>query len=286
MVKVPKYNEVYPMLKMQIRNLRKIHRVSITPVVVNFIIKIASCFNAETSNPDVSLDLIDKSMAAAKMQGSKIVTKEIVLSNFAEEYKRFSEMSIEMKNSVAYHEVGHYLVRRYVNTKAFKINVLAISIIPAEDHLGLTVFDSSDYKDNLWGYKEIVEEIAMELGGRVAEKMYTGVYSSGASGDLNMATENARSMLLEYGLIPEFSMRNFEKDMDNETRKKLNDEIDKIIKEAYKLAEVILTEHKNVLENLSNSLVENGILVDIEIEKICKAYEKTKKSLKPEKKLG
>ena len=279
MVDVPKYNEVFPMLKMQIRNLRRIHKVSITQPVINFIIKIASCFNAETSNPDVTLDLIDKSMVSAKMQGFKVVTKEVVLSNFTEEYKRYSEMSTELKTSVAYHEVGHYLVRRYVNTNSLKINVLAISIIPAEDHLGLTVFDTSNYNDSLWGYKEIVDEIAMELGGRVAEKMYTGQYSSGASGDLDMATENARSMLLKYGLIPDFSMRNFEKDMDDDARKELNDEIDKIIKEAYELAEKILTEHKSILENLSEALVKNGILVDTEIEEICKDHDKKQKSL-------
>ena len=281
MVDEPKYSEVYPMLKLQIANLKKIHKVSITQPVINYIIKVAACFNSETCNPDVSLDLIDKSLASAKVMGAKVLTKDIVLSNFAEEYERYSKMSTTTKTSVAYHEAGHYLVRRYVESNQSKFNVLAISIIPTKDHLGVTVFDTSNYDDILWNYKEIVAEIAVDLGGRIAEKMYTGEYSAGASSDLEIATSHARSMLLTEGLVPEFSSRNFEKDLDDEARKRLNTQIDTIIDEGYNLAKVILFEHKEVLENLANSLVENGILVDKEVEKICKSVEKTKKKKDP-----
>lgn len=285
MVEIPEYEKVYPMLKKQINNLKSIHGVSITQPVINFIIKIASCFNFETCNPDVSLDLIDKSMAAAKMQEAKVVTKDIVLSNFANEYEEYHEMSKELKTTIAYHEAGHFLVGRYANFKKNKAKVLAISIIPAEDYLGLTVFDTDNNKLKVWTYKEIVEEIAVDLGGRVAEKMYTGSYSAGASGDLINATEHARAILLKYGLIPKFSKRNYEKDMDNDTKKELNSKIDDIINEGYTLAEAILKEHKEVLDSLSSSLVEKGILVDTEIEKICKEYEKNHKIKDPEVKL-
>lgn len=281
MVEEPKYSEVYPMLKLQIGNLIKIHKVSITQPVINFIIKIASCFNSETYNPDVSLDLIDKSLASAKAKKEKVVTKAIVLSNFADEYERFSKMSDNTKMSVAYHEAGHYLVRRYVESNQSKLNLLAISIIPTNSHLGVTVFDTSNYNDILWGYKEIVNEIAVDLGGRVAEKMYTGEYSAGASSDLNVATSHARAMLLTEGLVPEFSSRNFEMDLDDDARKKLNAQIDSIIDEGYKLAETILSNHEDVLKNLSSSLVENGILVDKEVEKICKEVENNNKKKDP-----
>lgn len=281
MVEEPKYNEVYPMLKLQIANLKKIHKVSITQPIINYIIKIAACFNSETCNPDVSLDLIDKSLASAKVQRAKMVTKDVVLSNFADEYERYSKMNIKTKTSVAYHEAGHYLVRRYVETNSEKFNVLAISIIPTKDHLGVTVFDTSNYNDILWNYKEIVAEIAVDLGGRVAEKMYTGEYSAGAASDLDVATSHARLMLLTEGLVPEFSSRNFEKDLDDDARKRLNSQIDIIIDEGYKLATELLSSHKEVLDNLSKALVDNGILVDKDIEKICKNYEKSKNKKDP-----
>lgn len=284
MVEIPKYEKVYPMLKRQISNLRKIHGVSITRPVINYIIKIASCFNFETCNPDVSLDLIDKSMAAAKMRGAKVVTKEIVLSNFANEYENYNKISEEVKTSIAYHETGHFLLRRYANEEQ-KNSVLAVSIIPAEDYLGITVWDASEYRNKLWTYNELIVEIACKLGGRVAEKIYTGTYSAGASDDLDRATEEARAILLKYGMIPDFSKRNFEKDMDDEARKKLNDKIDYIINEGFNLAEKILKEHREILDNISKALVKNGILVDTDIEKICEEYEKIHKINKSEVKL-
>lgn len=270
-VETPPYEKVYPMIKEQINLLEKVHEVTISRPVINFIIKIASCFNFETNNPDVSLDLIDKSMAAAKMQNKAQVTKEVVLSNFTEEFEDYRKLSEEMKNSIAYHETGHYLVQRYA-VKRYK--ALAVSIIPAGDYLGVTVFDNSDHDFSCMGnYQELVNEIAKSLAGRVAEQMYTGNYSAGAGSDLKNATIKAKEMLVKFGLVPNFSLRNVEQDTTDKIKDSLNSEIDIIIKQGYELARTTLKEHEDVLKEIVKNLVKEGILVDEELEKICKDVE-------------
>lgn len=269
-VETPPYEKVYPMIKEQINLLEKVHGVTISRPVINFIIKIASCFNFETNNPDVSLDLIDKSMAAAKMQKTKQVTKNVVLSNFAEEFEDYKKLPEEVKTSTAYHEAGHFLLARY---KVKKLKILAVSIIPTGDYLGITVWDSSDYQFNSFNYQELVNEIAKSLAGRVAEQMYTGNYTSGASSDLKNATEMAKKMLVKFGLIPNFSVRNVEQDTTDKIKNSLNSEIDKIIKKGYEVAKTVLKEHEDVLKEIVKNLVKEGILVDEELEKTCKDVE-------------
>ena len=79
-VKEPSFDEVYPMIKAQIERLKSFHSVEIKKKTVEYIIMMAACFNFETCNPDRTLDLIDKAMATAKMQGKKEVTREVVIT--------------------------------------------------------------------------------------------------------------------------------------------------------------------------------------------------------------
>ena len=74
------------------------------------------------------------------------------------------------------------------------------------------VYENEDDKFVEWDYNAHLEKIAAMLGGRVAEKMYTGKQTSGASTDIAMATDEARRMLMKYGLLDQFSRRNSEKD--------------------------------------------------------------------------
>ena len=267
----PKVNEVYPMIKEQINGYSKKHNVAITKGVVDFIIHISGCFSFETANPDRTLDIVDKSMVMAKLEGKKMVTNKIVLDNFDANFKKFEEeMSKELKMSTAYHETGHYLVARYGRT--YESKALAVSIIPAEGNLGITVWESiPQYID--WDYKAHIQYIAVTLAGRVAEKMFTGKETSGANSDLKKATEEARRILLEYGLKSSFSSRNAEKDFSDGRIDVLNEEIDKIISEAYSYAKTILSEHSDALVKISEKLVEKGILITSELDKICKECE-------------
>ena len=283
-IREPKANEVYPMVKEQVRRLSKFHNVAITKPVVDYIIKVSGCFIFETGNPDRTLDLVDKSMATAKLKGEKVVTRGTVLRNFDVNFKLYAKMSEEYKLSTAYHEAGHFLVARY--GKHFPLKTMAVSIIPAGEYLGVTVYDDEPVLMDR-DYSFHIEAVARMLGGRVAEKMYTGKYSSGASTDLERATEAARRMIAEYGFSSEFAFRNCDNDFYDEKSKKLNEEIDRIIGEAYKVAEDILKEHEEALKEITSELLKKGILIQEDLEKICqKAESRTITITKPEEVLS
>lgn len=273
-IREPEFSEVYSMIKGQIDNLEAYHGVKISKKMVDYIIKVAGCFSFETANPDRALDMVDKAMATAKMQGKKTVTMSILMSNFDVNFKDYKRMSNELKFGTAYHELGHYLVRRYSKHICIE-KVLAISIIPAEDYLGITVRDNANRNMINWTYEAHIERIAALLAGRVAEKMYSSSYSSGADSDLDRATQIAKDMLIRYGLSANFSKRNVENDRSEKQTEDLNKEIDKIIDEGYKLATNILKENKGVLDELAIILYKKGILVGNDLETICRNVEKS-----------
>ncbi len=258
------------MIKAQIERLKSFHGVEINKKTVEYIIMMAACFNFETCNPDRTLDLIDKAMATAKMQGKKAVTRDVVINNFESDFKLYKNLPETKKISIAYHEVGHYLVSRYSKTKR---KVLAISSIPAKNYLGITVYDSNEDELLYWDSDACIEDIALDLGGRIAEKMYTDSYSIGARSDLKNATNMARDMVVKYGLTTKFSKRNVERNVSENMKNEINTEVDQIIDEAHKLATKILREHKNVLERLATELYKKGILIGKEVEKICREEE-------------
>lgn len=278
-VREPKTSEVYPMIIEQVRKLKKVHDITITKPVIEFIIKVSGCFMFETCNPDRTLDLIDKSMATAAYKGEKVVTIKTVMENFDADIKLYNKMSKEFKYSTASHEAGHFIVARY--GPSFQKKSSAVSIIPADGYLGLTLFNDNE-EDYLidWDYNAHIEHIAISLGGRVAEKKYTGKYSSGAGSDLKHATEEARDMILKFGLSSTFSNRNSEEDFYEKKIKDLNGEIDRIINKAYDMAEKILDEHEELLKDLADTLVKKGVLVENDLERICKRHEGKKIEVK------
>ena len=279
-VREPKTSEVYPMIIEQVRKLKKVHDITITKPVIEFIIKVSGCFMFETCNPDRTLDLIDKSMATAAYKGEKVVTIKTVMENFDTDIKLYNKMSKEFKYSTAYHEAGHFIVARY--GPVYQIRSSAVSIIPADGYLGLTLYNDNE-EDYLieWDYNAHIESIAISLAGRVAEKKYTGKYSSGASSDLQKATEEARNMILKFGLSKKFANRNSEEDFYDEKFKDLNGEIDRIINKAYDMAEKILDEHEELLKDLADTLVKKGVLVENDLERICKRHEGKKIEVGP-----
>lgn len=272
-IREPEYSEVHSMVKQQVANLQEFHGVKIDNRVLDYIIKVAGCFNTETANPDRTLDMVDRAMVTAKMKGKKTVTMNIAMNNFDANFKAFAKMSDELKYQTALHELGHYLVRRYSKHLAVE-KALAISIIPAEDYLGITVSDAANHSIINWTSKAHLEHIAICLGGRVAEKMYCKEYSSGASADLKEATKEAKRMIIEYGLASEFTERNIEEDRSEKQTEELNYQVDRIIKNGYELAEKILKEHEDVLKELAKILCNKGILVGNDLENICRKVEK------------
>lgn len=272
-VKEPKTHEVYPMLKKSIEALSTYHGVSISKEMVDFIILNAACFNNETRNPDRTKDLIDLSMVVAKQAGKKAVDKESVLANFAYEFRKFEKMSDHAKRSTAYHEAGHCLVA-YCSKELIDYDVLAVSIMPAEHYLGITVFEENDVTpEPTMDY--YIDSIAMRLAGREAEATFTHTITSGASADLNIATRIARDIVAKFGMSEFGKNRSYSQETQSEeTINKINKEIDEIIEKARSRAYNILFANMEQLELLVDALMTKGIVGSDELKKILKNIKK------------
>lgn len=274
-VKEPKIDEVYPMLEKSIETLSKYHHVKIDKPMIDYIILNSSCFNYETKNPDRTKDLIDLSMVVAKQNGKAKVDEECVRSNFKYNLEYFEKMSRDDKLSVAYHEAGHAIVSKCSGLlKNHK--VIAISILPTEEYNGVTVYDFDDsYVNPTFEY--FIDEIASNLAGRVAEKMYTKTLSSGAATDLKHATEYAYNVVTKYGMSELGVNRSYDTNIMNEKiSTNVNEAIDKIINKATERAETILNSNIDALHKLVEMLLQKGIVSEKEFSKL---FEKKSKKV-------
>lgn len=198
-IKEPKTTEVYDMLKDSIKQLEEFHGVKISKRMVDLIIFYSSCFNYTTRNPDRTKDLIDLSMVTAKMDGKTRVDRESIMKNFDFNFKQFHNMTSTQISEVAYHEIGHFMVQRF-SGRLTDQEVVAISIIPAADYLGVNVLDTTDCTPST-DKNFFIDKIACLLAGRISEKIFTGSQNnSGASSDLEKATKIAYNMVTKYGM--------------------------------------------------------------------------------------
>ena len=278
-IKEPKTTEVYAMLKDSIKQLEEFHGVKISKRMVNAIIFYSSCFNYNTKNPDRTKDLIDLSMVTAKMDGKDHVDRESIMKNFDFNFKKFHNMTPAMINEIAYHETGHFIIQRFSGRLTNK-EVVAISIIPATDYLGINVFDPTDCEPTS-DKNFFIDKIASCLAGRISEKLFLGVQNnSGASSDLETATMLAYDMVTKYGMSTKlgenriyFNDHNYKMQTDEVTNM-INGEIKNIIDRATERATNLLNEHKDLVKALAEELSKKGMLSKIELEEIIQKYEK------------
>lgn len=274
-VKEPMADKVYPMIKNKLLSLTKYHGVTISKELVDYSILIAGCFAFEKKNPDKTLDLIDRAMVAAKRAGKQFVDKDSVLKNFGIQFKMWDKMSIESRKEIAYHEAGHYIVGK-ASDKLTRHIWQAVSIMPAEDYLGVTVYGIDEQIVPYCNTDYYVDEIALHLGGRAAENMFRPDFTSGASADLQAATKDAFYLVTKLGMgndsiknrvylntcdFPMFSERAIDV---------INAEVNNVIEKAYKRAQDILNENKDILEAIVEALLEKKIMSETELDKIWK----------------
>ena len=278
-VSEPKTSQVYDMLKESIKQLEQFHGVKISKRMVDMIIFYSSCFNYTTSNPDRTKDLIDLSMVTAKMNGKERVDRESVIKNFNINFERFHKMSPSMIYETAYHEIGHFMVQRF-SGRLVQQEVMAVSIIPTDDYLGVNVLDRTDSTANE-NREYFIDKIASLLAGKVSEKMFMNVSdNSGASKDLEVATKIAYNMVTKYGMTTKLGKhRIYLNDQKyqmqtSEVIMTVNEEIQSIIDEAYERAKQILSQNEILVKMLVDELYKKGMLSRIELEKLIYSYQK------------
>lgn len=273
-VKEPKSKDVYPMLKNAIKAHEKFHGVTISKEMVEYAILISACFNNTTKNPDRTNDLIDTSMVIAKEKGLKEVTRECILENFDINFEKFKNMSIEEKKATAYHEAGHYLVWRLSSNILKGEKGIAVSIMPAEGYLGVTVFDDMTDEVNINPNRDyFIKSFASDLAGRIAEELFVLDVNSGASADLKNANKKTYTMICNYAMNNKDDYLTFIEDnnyhmINEKTIDYINQERAKLLKDASEYAKGILNDNRELLDKLVNALLEKGILDENDLNEI------------------
>ena len=168
---------------------------------------------------------------------------------------------------VAYHEAGHAVVSHYLTTQD---PVHQISIVPRGMAGGYTMYRPTEDK-SFMSKSEMLEQIVSLLGGRVAEQLILNDISTGASNDIERATQIARSMVTKYGMSDKigtimlgsnqeevFLGRDFShgKEYSEETAGIIDEEVKAIIDNAYKTAEEILKTNIDKLHAVAGVLLE------------------------------
>ncbi len=182
--------------------------------------------------------------------------------------KKSKVMSDKEKKLTAYHEAGHAICTQYCPTQD---PVHQISIIPRGRAGGYTM--SLPTEDKTYSSRnEMLEDIVVLLGGRVAEALIMGDISTGASNDIERATSTAKSMVTKYGMSDVlgpvcYGSGNNEvfigrdmgqvKDYSEETAAKIDQEILRIVNNGYKACEKLLKDHIDQLHNVAQYLIKH-----------------------------
>ncbi len=174
----------------------------------------------------------------------------------------------------AWHESGHALLQLLLpNTDPLH----KVTIIPRGRALGATM--SLPERDVLNRTRShFLDELVVLCGGRIAEYMFTGEYSTGAAQDIAMATATARKMICSYGMSEKFGFQAFlEQNMlagapqlppafSEETSRQIDAEVSQLIEKAYEKAERLLAENKDKLKLLAENLMDKETMDGRDIE--------------------
>jgi len=180
-------------------------------------------------------------------------------------------MSDEDKRTTAYHEAGHALVAMLDEDSD---PVHKVTIIPRGMALGLTQTLPVEDRYNLTK-EQILAQIKHAMGGRAAEDLVFGVFTTGASNDLEQATEWARRMVCKFGMSSKlgpvaygnedgdvFLGRDFvsRKDYSEKKAQEIDDEVSEILNERYQMARETLEQHRDKLDRIAEALLERETL--------------------------
>jgi cell division protease FtsH len=203
--------------------------------------------------------------------------EEAVLRVIAGPEKKSRILSEEEKLITAYHETGHALVAHYL---PHADPVHKISIISRGQALGYTITLPTEDKFMV-KKREIIDKLAHMMAGRVAEEIRFEDITTGASSDLQRATETARRMITQYGMSESLGPLTFGHDpgqpfvgrdygmgqeYSDETADKIDGEIRRVIGEAYDMAGKILNEHRDELDKISLLLIDKETIDREEFE--------------------
>ncbi len=197
--------------------------------------------------------------------------------------KRNKIISPEEKEIIAYHEAGHAICGWYLE-HAYPL--LKVTVVPR----GTAALGYAQYtpkEQYLYNTDQLMDQICMTLGGRASEDIFFGKISTGASNDLQQITKMAYSMITVYGMNDKIGNisyydpnqeNGFTKPFSEETGKMIDEEVRKLIDQAYQITKKLLTEKKDDVEKLAKELLKKEVLFKSDVEALIgkRPYEEKK----------
>ena len=206
------------------------------------------------------------------------IDKAIIKSGIGTE-KKSRIVSEKEKKITAYHETGHAILFHVLPDMD---PVYTVSIIPTGVSAAGYTMPVPENDDMFYTKGKLKQKIMVSLGGRIAESIVFDDITTGASSDIQKATEDARSMVIKYGMSDKIGLINYDSDGDEvfigrdlahtksyseHTASEIDGEVKRIIDECYKEAEDILRKHEPVLHAVSKLLIEKERITGEEFEK-------------------
>jgi len=194
--------------------------------------------------------------------------------------RRSLVISEEEKKTTAIHEVGHALCAKMLPDAD---PVHKVTIIPRGRALGLTSILPAEERKHQY-QRHLKNRLVYLLGGRAAEEIMLGEFTTGASHDLRHATELSHRMICEFGMSEKLGPRTYgdspqgqvflgrdithSRNFSDDTARKIDDEVQSFVEDAHKKALDILRENKSLLKKISDVLVERETLTGEELDQL------------------
>ena len=229
-------------------------------------------------------NIINEAAIAAVKNGRNVVTQKDLLGAFdtvvAGKEKKERVLSKKEKQVVAYHEIGHALIRAIKNNSD---PVQKITIIPHTNGSLGYVLNFPEEEKHLETKDELMTDLISLVGGRAAEEVVFGTITTGASNDIEQATKLARAMLTRYGMSDEFDMVALET-VNNQylggdtslacsaqTQREIDQKVVELVKAQHQKAIQILTDNRQKLDELAKYLYQKETITGDELMQILNA---------------
>lgn len=227
-------------------------------------------------------NILNEAAIMAAQEGDKEIGQDDIDEAFLKVKlgrKKNKEIEEEDLRKTAYHEAGHAIVAKFTPGSD---PVEQVSIIPRGMTGGVTVYIPEKERRTLYK-NQMLAWLRSGVGGRAAEEIFLDDISSGASADIEQATELAKEMVMKYGMSEKLGMVKYGdmdetshlgykygggRDFSEETAKTIDAEVKRLIDEAYVDAKKVLTEQKEYVEKLVDLLLEKEVVTREEFEEL------------------
>lgn len=260
------------------KQIFKVHlKKIVTSVDINYLTGRLSALTPGFSGADIANCVNEAALIAARANATTVAMThfeqaiERVIGGLE---KKSLVLSPEEKKTVAYHEAGHAICGWFLK---YADPLLKVSIIPrGQGALGYAQYLPAGGNDAyLMNVKQLMDRMAMTLGGRVSEEIWFDSVTSGASDDFNKVTRMATAMVTEWGMSEKIGYLNYKDDeqrlhkpFSEETARNIDAEVRRIVDEAYKQCRDLLLEKKDQLQAVAEELLKKEMLVRDDLVRI------------------